>query len=109
MGITSFYNKSIDTERMTNVGGGSKRQDWQANLSGIPCQIMPESGELSQVQGSAFYNRFKMWCSPTADIEIGDRVTDNDGVVYSITGKSLFDGLRGSGNKHAKYNLLKGK
>lgn len=109
MGITNFYTRLVDTQRMTAVGGGSKRQDWQNNLSGIPCAIIPENGNLVTIQNSAFYNLFKLYCSNSYDIAIGDRIIDENDVVYSVTGKATFDGLSGSSNSHTKYNIVKGK
>lgn len=108
MGISRFYNRVVSTERQEDVGGGSKRQSWQQNIVGISCAIIPESAELVTVQNSAFYNRFRLWCSTSYDIQIGDRVIDENNEVYSVLGKAQYDGFDSS-NVHAKYVLLKGK
>lgn len=108
MSITRFYNRIVSTQRMSDVGGGSKRQNWQESIVGVPCAIIPENGELFTVQGSAFYNRFKLWCDTTYDIQIGDRIIDENSEAYSVIGRAVFDGT-GSSNKHSKFIILKGK
>ena len=108
MGIAGFYKKSVNTTRLADVGGGSKRQSWGTNLTGIDVAIHPQNAELVAVEGSAFYNTFKMFCATTHDIEIGDRIVDGSD-TYTVTGKLDYDDLGGRNNEHAKYTIVKGK
>ena len=105
MPITSFYNKTVNTTRLTNIGGGSHRQDWQASLTGIAAAIHPVNPEVVAVQGNAFYNMFKMFCAVDLDIEIDDRVIDGS-TTYTVTGKMLYDDA--GTNQHMKLTLVKG-
>lgn len=105
MGIANFYNKTVDTARLEQVGS-SNRQEWETNLEDISVAIHPQNPELVQVQTSAFYNIYKMFCASTLDIEIGDRIVDG-AVIYSVTGKSLYDDV-GSSNVHMRCVLVKG-
>lgn len=106
MSIENFYNKTVSTERMEGLGGGSKRQEWVENLTDVSMAIHPESPELSTVHESAFYNRFKGFCAPNLDIEIGDRILDGAD-IYSVIGKKVMDdaGI----NQHMRLALIKGK
>ena len=108
MSIAGFYKKTVNTSRQQDIGGSSKRQRWVTNLSSISCAIHPENPELIAVQGSAFYNTFKMFCAKTHDIEIGDRVIDGSD-NYTVTGKSLYDDLGGRNNEHMRLTVVKGK
>lgn len=108
MGITSFYNSTATTSRLTDIGGTSKRQDWQANVTSFACAIHPTNGELSLIEGSAFYNMFKMFCDKSLDIEIGDRVIVGSD-IYTVTGKMLYNNFGGRSNEHMRLSLVKGK
>lgn len=108
MGISSFYRKTVDTHRLSDIGGSSKRQRWVTNLSDITCAIHPENPELVGVQDSAFYLRFKMFTARTHDIEIGDRIIDGSD-TYTVTGKSLYDDMGGRNNEHMRLALMKGE
>ncbi len=107
MGISGFFRKTVDTQRLTDVGS-SNRQIWTTNVSSISAAIHPLNAELTVVEGSAFYNNFKMFCAKAHDIEIGDRVIDGND-TYTVSGKSLYDDLGGSNNEHMKLILVKGK
>lgn len=108
MGIQSFYRKTVTIQRLTNVGGGSLRQDWQDVAEDVACAIHPVSPEDVTAMGAAFFQSHKMFCAASVDIEIGDRVVDGS-VIYTVKGKSLYDDMGGANNEHARISLVKGK
>jgi len=108
MSITGMYKKTVTTSRLSDIGGASKRQRWIANLTGVAAAIHPANAELIAVQGSAFYNTYKMFCGSTLDIAIGDRVVDGSD-TYTVTGKSLYDDTGGRTNEHMRLVLVKGQ
>lgn len=108
MSIQGFFRKTVATQRLTNVGGGSHRQDWQEVIAELACAIHPVSPEDTVALGSAFYQTFKLFCSKTADIEVNDRIVDGDD-IYTVKGKSPYDDMGGKSNEHARYVIVKGK
>lgn len=106
MSISNFYNKTVSTKRLTDIGGSSKRQDYQTNLASVACAIHPVNPDLVAVQGSAFYNNYKMFCASGVDIDIGDRIIDGSD-TYEVSGKSSYDDY--GTNQHTKLTLVKGK
>lgn len=108
MSITNFFQKTISTKRYTNIGGSSKRQRLTTNLSGVSAAIHPVNIELFAVEGSAFYNSFKMFCTKNLDIKIGDKVIDGSD-TYTVNGVADYDDLNGRNDEHMRLSLLKGK
>lgn len=108
MSITGFFNKTISTKRYGKVGGSSKRRRLLTNLSSIKAAIHPVNAELVAIEGSAFYNNFKLFCAKNLDIEIGDKVIDGTD-TYTINGKADYDDLNGRTNEHMRLTMLKGK
>ena len=89
MGISSLYNKTVSTERLATVSG-SYKQEWSSNLVSLSCTIHQTSGEQNNLGGSAFYQPFKLWCAVDTDIQIGDKVIDDD-KTYVVKGVSKYD------------------
>lgn len=108
MSIAGFFNRTVDTQRLANVGGASKRQEWGNIENDLPCAIHPLNPDEVLVQGSAFYGLFKMFCAKDADVEIGDKIVDGSD-TYVVQGKSLYDDLGGRSNEHMRLNIAKGK
>ena len=108
MGITNFFNKTISTKRYGGVGGSSKRRRLTTNLSSISCAIHPSNIELTAIEGSAFYNMFKMFCAKNLDIKIGDKIIDGSD-VYTVNGVGDYDDLNGRNNEHMRLSIIKGK
>ena len=108
MGINNFLHKTISTKRYGNIGGSSKRQRLSTNLSNVSAAIHPASAELVAIEGSAFYNMFKMFCAKNLDIKIGDKIVDGSD-TYTVNGIADYDDLNGRNNEHMRLSLLKGK
>jgi hypothetical protein len=108
MSIASYYDKTVSTQRLTNVGGASKRQRFQQVNASVSCTIHPLSPDEAVLGGSAFYQTFKLFCAPTVDVEIGDRIIDG-AENYTVQGKQTYNDLGGSANEHIKLIIVKGK
>ena len=89
MSITSFYNKTVSTERLAQIAD-SYKQEWSENISSLECAIHQTSGEQSNLGGSAFFQSFKMWCAIDTDIQIGDKVIDGSN-TYIVKGVSNYN------------------
>ena len=108
MGIANFFNKTISTQRYGSVGGSSKRRRLTTNLSSVSCAIHPASIELTAIEGTAFYNMFKMFCIKNLDIKIGDKIVDGSD-IYTVNGVGDYDDFSGRSNEHMRLSILKGK
>jgi len=108
MSISNFYKKTVVTQRLTTLGGSSKRQRYVQVIAALSCAIHPLSAEDAVIGGSAFYQSFKMFCASSADIEVGDRIVDGDD-IYTVKGKSTYDDVGGSANEHIKLIIEKGR
>ena len=105
--ITNYFNKTVDTERLGNVGGGSLRTSFSAKLTSISVAIHPLNPAQVLVAGSSFYNTFKMFCASTHDILIGDRIIDGS-TKYTVQSVADFDDVS-SDNTHQEVIIVKGE
>lgn len=106
MSITSFYNRTVNTQRLSLVTG-SNRTTFQSNLTGVVCAIHPLNPEQAVSEYGAIYRVFKMFCSNSYDILVGDRVIDGS-TTYTVKAVSLMDDVA-SENTHIKVILYKGE
>ena len=102
--ISSFYNKTVSTQRLANVSG-SKRESWGTNLASLACHIQPVEGSPADSFLGGFYNTFKMYCAPDADVQIGDRVIDGS-TTYVVKGLKTYDFGGSSSEKHKLIALV---
>lgn len=78
-----LYN-TISTQRMVPSGGIKKQ--WVNNLTGLACLIQPITPEYAQKTGMIFDRSYFCIVQTGADIQIGNRVTDQSGKNYEVTG-----------------------
>lgn len=89
MSISTNFDKTVDTQRLGNVGN-SLKEAWATNLSDLSCAIHSESPEHNQTLDGASYKMFKMWCAIGTDILTGDKVIDgtDEYHVRSVSNKN---------------------
>ncbi len=97
MSIRKFFNKTVNTQRLTAVSG-SKRETWQTNLNNFNCAIQPIDPLQSELSDGSFYKLFKMYFNDK-DILKGDRVVEGSN-VYIVRGVNVVDYSRDSGQNH---------
>lgn len=103
--ISSLYDKTISTQRLANLVGGSSWEGYSTNLASVDCLIQPiDDAPNEDLSGSMGMN-FLMFCD-VVDIEIGDEIIDGTD-SYRVIGRKRFDVF---GNPHhleltlRKYN-----
>lgn len=106
MSITSFFGRSVNTQRLTLVAG-SNRTSFQANETGVSCAIHPLNPEQSITEYGAVYKAFKMFCDSSVDIIVGDRVIDGS-TTYTVKAVYQMDDVS-SENTHLKVILYQGE
>ena|SRR3990170_2706763 len=104
--MNRMFDKTVDTQRLSDVSG-SLKEEWQNNLTDLPCAIQPLGDEDSNFGDGAFYRSFRMWCAVDADIQTGDRVIDGS-TIYSVKGVGTHN-FGVNGVQHKSVSLMLGK
>lgn len=104
MPIDRLFDREVDTKRLARVGG-SHKEAWSDNLSGLQCHIQAVEGEPQELLSGAYATLFKMWCAVDTDIIIGDRVIDG-ARTFTVRGLKLHDY---GGSQHVAATLSLGK
>ena len=84
MGISRYYTKQISTKRLADVSG-SYKEEYQTNLTGVACSILPLDDAKSLVNDTGFAKNFKFFCDPSYDIVAGDLIIDGSD-TYTVKG-----------------------
>lgn len=94
-------NRTISVSRL--VASGEKR-NFSTIITGLQVYINQSSEEqIGGYDGQPSFYGYKMLTEGNhTTIDIGDRVTSDDGKSYDIRGKSVFDSMVG---KHHQYLL----
>lgn len=95
-----FYN-SITTYRLKSTVGIQK--SYVQNLVNQPCLIQPITPEYAQKTGMVFDRSYFCQTDIGVDIQISDRVIDQDGKKYQVTGSRK--GNFGITTQHVTYLL----
>ena len=74
----------ITTYRMQATVG--IQSSFVKNLSNVNCMIQPVSGEFGKKVNDVFSRSYNLYVPTGIDIQIGDKVTDQLGKSYQITG-----------------------
>lgn len=103
MGVSNYYNKTVTLERLSAVAG-TKKETWQPVVGDISCAIHPLEGSQQELLEGGFFNTYKMFCSPSVDLRIGDRVIDGSD-TYTVKGIKTFN-FAGNSIMHHKNIIL---
>ncbi len=97
--LTSLFDQSIDTERLTDVVDTNKKE-YEANLTGIACAIQQQDAEVSMDLPGSFGKDWLIFC-PIVDILEGDRITWNEQTYRVMT----VDRLDFMGESHMEISM----
>ncbi len=75
----------INTFRNQASGVGIQRA-YVANLTSVPALIQPLSAEYAQKINEVFGRTYNLFMPLGSDVEITDKVVDQDGKEYRVTG-----------------------
>lgn len=100
MFIDTLFN-TITTYRLTATVGIQK--SWRQNLISQACLIQPVTPEFAAKTGMVFDRTYNCMVEVGTDIQIGDKVTDQDGKKYQVTGS--LNRNYGFNTQHTTYLL----
>lgn len=84
MPLTSMFFHRITTYRLR--AGTGVQKSYTANLRSLPCFIQPMSAEFSTKIDMVFGKSYYCYTSLNADLKQGDKVIDQDGKEYRVSG-----------------------
>lgn len=105
MSIANLYNKTVTTQRLSDVAG-TKKEAWSQNLASLSCAIHPVDGNQQEMLEGGFFNTFKMFCDEGTDIKVGDRVIDGDD-TYTVKGLKSYNFAGNAMVRHLNITLVK--
>ena len=82
----SFANRLTDTLTVTKLIAGTGIKRSYSAVASYPCAIQPLDDQQSAYHGLAYGFSYKCFLQNSADIRASDKVTDQNGLVYSIVG-----------------------
>ena len=89
--ISTHYDKTVSTERLANLAGGSSWEGYSVNLAAISCLIQPLDDAPSEDLDNSMGMNYSMFCD-VVDIEIGDEIIEATTLVrYRVVGRRRFD------------------
>lgn len=89
MSLASLLTHAVAVSRLVD-GAGITRAYEQVSAS-VPCLVQPLDAESSQQAGMSFGSAFRVWFLPDADIQVGDRLEDQQSRNYTVRGVNLRD------------------
>jgi hypothetical protein len=75
---------TITTSRLQTTAG--IRNEYTTNLTDYPCLIQPITAEFAAKTGMVFDSSYFCITQYPTDMQIGDKVVDQDGQSYQVTG-----------------------
>lgn len=84
MSYSNFLIHRIEVSRLQTVSGF--KQVYQVVEKTLPCNIQPVIAEYASVTGMVYGRTYNCFLKLGADIQIGDRVIDEDNKEYRVTG-----------------------
>ena len=87
MSISKFYTRRVEVKGLAEVAGTDK-ETFQTKIGELACYIEPQGEESVMLADGAYYTNFKMWCRKI-DIVTGDKIIDENDLVYIVKGVSL--------------------
>jgi hypothetical protein len=84
MSFFGMLTDTISTQRLKYTS--NTNSSYKTNLTGQPCLIQPVSPEFAAKTGFAFGKSFKCFLPIGTDIVMSDKVTDEFGNLYTVTG-----------------------
>jgi len=84
MTLYSLLTQSATVSRLQQ--GVGLKSTYQVVEQSLACLIQPVTAEYAQVTGMVYGRTYNGYFKLGADIQINDRVTDQDGKVYGVTG-----------------------
>lgn len=84
MSFVSQLNNSLTTYRLAQGAGVTKT--YALNLTDVAVFIQPMSAEYSAKLGMTYGRSFNCYTQISVDIKKGDKVVDEDGTEYRVTG-----------------------
>src|SRR5580765_3497943 len=85
MSFTGLLIHQITTYRNRLTGVGIQR-GYILNLQDQPCLIQPVSAEFANKINEVFGRTYNLFVDLTVDIALGDKIVDQDGKEYRVTG-----------------------
>lgn len=83
MSLSSFFVHTITvSRRLATTGFKSSYQ----TVGTFSCNIQPVTAEYAAVNGMVFGRTYNAYLSDAADIQIDDKLIDQDGKEYRVTG-----------------------
>lgn len=86
MSITHLLTHTVSVKRSASAGGVKHTYQPVAGLEAVPCLIQPLSPEDSATLADAYGSDFKGFFAAGTDIQIGDKLTDQDSRDFSVRG-----------------------
>lgn len=100
--MSSLYTHTISTSRL--AAGVGIQQTYQAKLTSVPCFIQPFTPEMAAKTNMVYGKSFNCYLDITNDVKEGDKVTDQNGTKYSVSGLMY---RNYGGNPHLTLTLVK--
>ena len=100
-----IYNTLVSTERLQDVDG-SLKQTWQTYLTGVSGLKLPVSGAQQQFNAyGAFSKTFNFYCDAGEDIEIGDKIIEDE-IEYLVKEMQVNEGDGYANINHRKLIII---